>query len=88
MVYVPAGADVATGPWRRLTWRAGPPRGATGTEATWQNPGGPHEAHEAHSIAATWQEATRSRDDVDARRTLDSIRTAEIKTRFSQGGGQ
>ena len=52
-VYVRAGADVATGPRRWLTWRA--------TEAMWQSPGGPHGAREAHSGAATWQEATRSR---------------------------
>ena len=32
-----------------------------GTEATWQSPGGLHRTHEAHSGAATWQEATRSR---------------------------
>ena len=32
-----------------------------GTKATWQSPGGPHRAQEAHSGAAMWQEATRSR---------------------------
>ena len=32
-----------------------------GTKATWQSPGGPHGAQEAHNGAAMWQEATRSR---------------------------
>ena len=53
-----------------MTWRAGPGggwRGARdrlgvrrGTEATWQSPGGPHRAQEAHIGVATWQEATQS----------------------------
>ena len=54
-----------------LTWRAGAAgadvaRGTTlkvrrGTEATWQSPGGPRGAQEAHSGAATWQGAMRPR---------------------------
>ena len=52
---------MASGPRQRLTWRAEPPRGATRHKATWQSPGGPHGAQEAHRGVATWQEATQSR---------------------------
>ena len=58
-VYLPAGADVASG----TSWRADLARGATalrrrGTEATWQGSGWSARRAGGASGADTWQEAT------------------------------